>query len=794
MFLHFAWPFLTPVDRYKCAHRVCKPWTQYHQLRIKSLHLSVASLRQARPPVGKPRCLPTSKATLFAVALLRFNFVYGDFQRWLGGEYTNRFRNWDSTFHELQSVCCRPPPPDLPPTSFSQCKRVFTEGVPLKAHYRSFLQEIEVRNEYDNHPAVQENSQEVETKFAKEEEKSYHVHLPRFLVHFLPGLIINPLQWAMKHGKGRICVDCTNAQQGEDAPGSVNTWIPKPSCDNPDECPPVYLATAFQRHLRRIWRLRATFPTEELRQHVDDIDAAFRRVLYHPDMAVAFAYVFAQYLIIPVGQVFGSRNAPSFFCILSDLRAYVATCGDFSSYPMLPLVTQAAIPPDPNAALTPAVSDDLNPPLSSNEQSCSSHASYVDDNAMVATITTALNGLHAAVTSAYILFGQPDTDRRGSCFAADKFDPFLSTLVRYLGFEVDCDRLLVTWPADKRQLLHDIIRDIIPEQTNARVMVTPKLVASLAGKLQSAGIVAPWGPYLAHGLHQVLRQALHAHGDNSKWWWHRGKIRLGRIVVGNLRLISKYLVDPQHSHMWTSPLGLLIPRCANHVMHSDASYVGIGGWSRTLRIQWRVTRPDLEVLGFNMKVVDNYKQEPLDASSDGLHINPLEFLAAIINLWLAIKLLPIHSNEPTGNILDLFSDNTTCLSWCRFTAVTKDPRSQSWARLVALFLLQLRQHNTWVQPKHIRGELNKEADTLSRSNNGLFPSWEAVITQHSQLENCRICLLPRELLSTLSGMLSSPPTVEKLDDAMTKLLTLECVILPLGSRTTWTSPSSLQNS
>ena len=163
-------------------------------------------------------------------------------------------------------------------------------------------------------------------------------------------------------------------------------------------------------------------------------------------------------------------------------------------------------------------------------------------------------------------------------------------------------------------------------------------------------------------------------------------------------------------------------------------------------------------------------------------------------LFRSIKLIPDITTVSTGDILDLFSDNTTCLSWCRFTTVTKDPNLQSWARLVALFLLQLRGHNTRVQPKHIKGELNKEADTLSRSKNGRYPSWDAVINQHSQLEHCRICLLPRNLLSILSGMLLSPPTVEKLKDAVTKLLTLERVILPLGSRTTWMFPSSLQNS
>jgi hypothetical protein len=35
----------------------------------------------------------------------------------------------------------------------------------------------------------------VEEKFAKEEEKSFHVHMPRFLVYFIVGILLNPLQW-----------------------------------------------------------------------------------------------------------------------------------------------------------------------------------------------------------------------------------------------------------------------------------------------------------------------------------------------------------------------------------------------------------------------------------------------------------------------------------------------------------------------------------------------------------------------------------------------------------------------
>ena len=56
--------------------------------------------------------------------------------------------------------------------------------------------------------------------------------------------------------------------------------------------------------------MRQAEPLQDILLHCDDLEAAFRRVLYHPDMAVVFAYIFLDFLIIPVDQVFGSRSAP----------------------------------------------------------------------------------------------------------------------------------------------------------------------------------------------------------------------------------------------------------------------------------------------------------------------------------------------------------------------------------------------------------------------------------------------------------------------------------------------------
>jgi hypothetical protein len=135
----------------------------------------------------------------------------------------------------------------------------------------------------------------------------------------------------------------------------------------------------------------------------------------------------------------------------------------------------------------------------------------------------------------------------------------------------------------------------------------------------------------------------------------------------------------------------------------------------------------------------------------------------------------------TGYILDLWSDNTSALSWMRLTATTRDPRLQPLARLASTFLVITSQNLTRIQPCHIPGKLNFEADFLSCSENGHVPSWERIIAQCSQLRTCLVCLLPRELLSSLAGLLSFGLTEGTYVQLATRLLILDYATLPVGS-------------
>jgi hypothetical protein len=463
---------LASVDR-RQLDLVATAWRAYIHLRLAAATTSLAPLREPRPapnPLLKPAQLPQQRSDLFGCALLRFHFIYGNMVRWLGGEYTNRHRDWSSVFKAILRRPAIPAPASFPPPDYHRAYRIFTEGVPLCGRYVGDHTELSDRERYNNHPAIGKNLVQVEAKFAAEEAKSFHLILPRFLTSFLPGLFISPLQWEVCKGKGRICVDCTN---GPNPIGAPNSTIPKPSVDNADKCPPVYYSNVFQRHLVRLWRMLMARPKDDILQHCDDIDSAFRRILYHPDLALVFAYVLGPFVIIPVGMVFGAPNAPSYFSLTSDIRANMATSRDLhSDQPLATLAATAVVAPlpvnwSPAKSLAPAKHDVHYSPLTLLEQSTDGHSTFVDDNGVAAYQSNIRRALHQSIESAYMLYGYPEDDCRDSCISDGKWEVYVSHIMEYLGFIINSRDLTVTWPLSKRLALRAEILVILARERGA---------------------------------------------------------------------------------------------------------------------------------------------------------------------------------------------------------------------------------------------------------------------------------------------------------------------------------------
>jgi hypothetical protein len=210
---------------------------------------------------------------------------------------------------------------------------------------------------------------------------------------------------------------------------------------------------------------------------------------------------------------------------------------------------------------------------------------------------------------------------------------------------------------------------------------------------------------------------------------------------------------------------------------SDAAYEGLGGWSPEYLFKWRLNREDLIHAGFHMKLLEESAIEPaVDAS--GIHINVLEFVAIIINLWLVIVLSRRQQAPPGGHIFAVFADNTSALSWLRYASRSHRPNVSRLARFTSALLFASGFQGR-VQGRHLSGRLNRGADALSRCRT--YPTWASATEQCSQLSTCTTFRLPHELLSFLGSLSSDKPTVEAFEAATIRLLTLEPVTLRTGS-------------
>ena len=154
------------------------------------------------------------------------------------------------------------------------------------------------------------------------------------------------MSWIVQKGKGRIVIDPSTHLDKYDQ-GALNDRIPKPGTSaSLDECPSITYSNALERHCTNIWNLRISYPREDLLQHTDDIEGAFHRIPYHPTLGICYSYVFEEFLVIPLGMIFGSGDSPSWFGITAEPRSHVASVEDFSAFE-LPEAYQVSLPPPP---------------------------------------------------------------------------------------------------------------------------------------------------------------------------------------------------------------------------------------------------------------------------------------------------------------------------------------------------------------------------------------------------------------------------------------------------------------
>ena len=619
-------------------------------------------------------------------------------------------------------------------------------------------------------------------KFAAEEEKTFHLHLLYSFVFFIDGFMLNPLQWVVRKGKGCICVNCTNASHGVNSPGSPNIWILSPSDEHPDECPPVYYGDAFQCFIHQIWQLCITYPQVLLHQHVDDIDSAFRHILCHLDLAVTFTYVLEAFLIVPVGQMFGSQSAPSFFCQSLDLHAYVATCVSLSAYPHPAILdameTHAAL----ETVVAQSIADSKNPILSAQEKVSFTNSSFVDDNGMVDLICHISMALHQSVVSAtssmvsLALIGGVIALLRASlrCSSQQSLNGLVLRLI-----VINCLSHGLTTSA-----LNCLTWSLVSFVTQQAMtfIVQPLLPRSLLPSLENCNQPALWP--LGVPIWHFLSWSCCA-SPFIILWLRAFLSNIGSatarctLVVNNMAslmpLIAQFLdndEDPTSVELSRHPHGSQKPhshalvwcqlcwhwRMVSHLWHHVACYASGSCWS-----------------GFSHEEVASFprctfgcQEQRLAHQPSGIPWNHYQHLASF-----GSRTIPsfLHHRSHPGAVGRQYNCLVLVLSHI------SHPKMNCFNLghiLLPPFLCLLISRTPECNPI-----ISKESGTMKRTvsvaqDDGVIPLWEAMCDHHSRLVTCWICLLPHELFVTLAQLLGSSVTEETLIQKTDKAADSRC--------------------
>jgi hypothetical protein len=178
------------------------------------------------------------------------------------------------------------------------------------------------------------------------------------------------------------------------------------------------------------------------------------------------------------------------------------------------------------------------------------------------------------------------------------------------------------------------------------------------------------------------------------------------------------------------------------------------------------------------------------------HINVLEFVAIVINMWICLKLLHKQEHQtpghPTLHILLTKADNTSALGWLKYSARVRSPAVRALASFFKTLLtfanVPFAMQKDHIQ--HIPGEENVSADALSRPiSKG--QSWASAMHNAGPiLEGLQPYQLPSSLISEIFNCITRQNPGELSEKRMMAIWKIKLRTLPDGWQTA-TSPMNI---
>ena len=187
-----------------------------------------------------------------------------------------------------------------------------------------------------------------------------------------------------------------------------------------------------------VWNLRISYSNEELHLFDDDVKGTFRHSKYHPDVAGAFAFSISNYLMIPMGQTFGSIDSPQDWKPFARARTHLAYSLSHRRDLLAKhdeIITQVEFgkPPSKGVSFTPVTPDPCIQGILNKLRT--SYNMFVDDSRFIVTVIIVKHAMAARIEALYTVLDFPDPLRLARTLLVSTSIPSQSILTNEFNLE-----------------------------------------------------------------------------------------------------------------------------------------------------------------------------------------------------------------------------------------------------------------------------------------------------------------------------------------------------------------------
>lgn len=719
------------------------------------LTLDFTSLRLQRVGYESQTHISPNRIDLLTACAVHYNLDFGLVVRYLGGEYTAKWRDTHAILAHLRPVA--------DPSDLAHVERILTIGCPAHFNWEEPDSNKELFLRRAATAPLTKHMAAVNKALNKEERNSHIIPFPSYLVrasttaHHVPQCIIQ------KEGKNdRLVWDGSTKLTPHELVMNEVT----PTDDEPD----ITFGFIYVAFLVWIWNLRISFPDEDIILAFIDISSCFRWPRIFPCLAGAFGFIIGSIFYAANAMVFGSTaSASSWEPFRRSIAALAESYGQTQDIvdvhsDMLSTINLLHPEVDEDIPITPASSCTKNQGIFTHGPSRKTpHFIYVDDDLMADTPPRMPFTIASVLHAVYNVMGWPKLCVRPSPIALDKWKLLrLRTRQILLGLVFDTRKMTVgitdefrqdtlallrsSWHACRRSFtVHDIEVLIgklgrIGQAFRPIYHLMPHLYASVAYALRENSFLLASSSKEFCLLIRKAKQAPTTKEDvrevrfavrQSAKLTHRCKATyiIPPSLKEELEYITALLADESVS--LSVPIGHIVPRDPTFTAAADSCKSAGGGWSTDLKFWWHLSYPDEVVARARL---------PNNKSGTYISINVLEMVCVIINMVAAICACSVDDTDVSSNpVLLNFCDNTAACSWVNH----KCKSSLIGRRLARLFVGLVLGTPIGIQTEWLPSHENIIADDISRlkklstsSPIESFFDYASLLTTYSQLSIC----------------------------------------------------------